>query len=181
MAKTLQEQLLAMGLTDKKKAKAAEKQKKKNVKEARKGADIVDEAKVLADKAKQDKLARDKTLNAEKKAAAEEKAIGAQIKQLIKMNTIEVDGELAYNFTAGKKIKKIYVNQDIQDRLSRGKLAIASPEQDNKSFVVIPLGAAEKILQRDQDCYIYIAENQSQEVEEDDPYADYQIPDDLMW
>jgi hypothetical protein len=97
------------------------------------------------------------------------------------MNTIKVDGELAYNFTAGKKIKKIYVNQDIQDRLSRGKLAIASPEQDNKSFVVIPLGAAEKILQRDQDCYIYIAENQSQEVEEDDPYADYQIPDDLMW
>jgi hypothetical protein len=32
MALTLQEQLLAMGLTDKKKAKQAEKQKKKNVK-----------------------------------------------------------------------------------------------------------------------------------------------------
>jgi hypothetical protein len=55
MAKTLQEQLLAMGLTDKKKAKQAEKQKKKSVKEARKGADVIDEAKVLADKANQDK------------------------------------------------------------------------------------------------------------------------------
>jgi uncharacterized protein YaiL (DUF2058 family) len=181
MAKTLQEQLLSMGLTDKKKAKQAEKQKKKNVKEARNGADVIDEAKVLADKAKQDKLARDKVLNAEKKAAAEEKAIGAQIKQLIKMNTISVNGDVAYNFTAGTKIKKIYVNDDIQYRLSRGRLAITSPEQDNKTFVVIPLGVAEKIRQRDQDCFIYIAESQSDEVEEDDPYADYQIPDDLMW
>lgn len=181
MAKTLQEQLLSMGLTDKKKVKQAEKQKKKNVKEARKGAEIVDEAKVLADKAKQDKLSRDKVLNAEKKAAAEEKAIGAQIKQLIQMNTIQVNGEVAYNFTAGTKIKKIYVNDDIQYRLSRGRLAIISPEQDNKAFVVIPLGVAEKIRQRDQDCFIYIAESQPDDVEEDDPYADYQIPDDLMW
>lgn len=170
-----------MGLTDKKKAKQAEKQKKKNVKEARNGAEVVDEAKVLADKAKQDKLSRDKVLNAEKKAAADEKAIGAQIKQLIKMNTISVNGDVAYNFTAGTKIKKIYVNDDIQDRLSRGKLAIASPEQDNKSFAVIPLGVAEKIRQRDQECFIYIAESQADEVEEDDPYADYKIPDDLMW
>jgi uncharacterized protein YaiL (DUF2058 family) len=181
MAKTLQEQLLSMGLTDKKKAKQAEKQKKKNVKEARNGADVIDEAKVLADKAKQDKLARDKVLNAEKKAAAEEKAIGAQIKQLIKMNTISVNGDVAYNFTAGTKIKKIYVNDDIQYRLSRGKLAITSPEQDNKNFAIIPLGVAEKIRQRDQECFIYIAENQSPEIEEDDPYAAYQIPDDLMW
>lgn len=181
MAKTLQEQLLAMGLTDKKKAKQAEKQKKKNVKEKRKGNDVVDEAKVLADKAKQEKLARDKALNDEKKAAADAKAIAAQIKQLIKMNTISVEGELAYNFTAGTKIKKVYVNEDIQDRLSRGKLAIISPEQDNKTFAIIPLGVVEKIRQRDEECFIYIAENQSEEVEEDDPYADYQIPDDLMW
>jgi uncharacterized protein YaiL (DUF2058 family) len=167
-----------MGLTDKKKAKQAEKQKKKNVKEARKGADIVDEAKVLADKAKKDKLARDRVLNDEKKAAADAKAVTAQIKQLIQMNTIKVDGDLAYNFTAGKKIKKIYVNEDIQDRLSRGKLAISGIDQN---FAIIPLGVAEKIRQRDQECYIYIAENQSNDVEEDDPYADYQIPDDLMW
>ena len=109
MAQTLQEQLLAMGLTDKKKAKQAEKQKKKNVKEARNGAEVIDEAKVLADKAKQEKMARDKVLNDEKNAAANAKAIIAQIKQLIKMNTISVEGDLAYNFTAGTKIKKVYV------------------------------------------------------------------------
>ncbi len=178
MAKTLQEQLLSMGLTDKKKAKQAEKQKKKNIKEARKGEEVIDQAKVLADKAKQEKITRDKALNEEKKAAAEAKAIVAQIKQLIQMNTIKVTGDVAYNFTAGKKIKKIYVNDDIQDRLSRGKLAISGIDQN---FAIIPLGVAEKIRQRDQECYIYIAENQDSEVEEDDPYAAYQIPDDLMW
>ena len=181
MAKTLQEQLLAMGLTDKKKAKQAEKQKKKNVKEARNGAEVIDEAKELADKAKQEKIARDKVLNDERKAAADAKAVMAQIKQLVTMNTISIDGDLAYNFTAGTKIKKIYVNEDIQDRLSRGKLAITSPNQDNKTFAIIPLGVAEKIRQRNQECFIYIAENTSPEIEEDDPYADYQIPDDLMW
>jgi len=178
MGNSLQDQLLAMGLTNKKKAKEAEKAKNKNKKAARKGEEVIDQAKVDAEKARQEKLERDKALNAEKKAQEEAKAIAAQVKQLIKMNTIQVEGELAYNFTAGSKIKKIYVNEDIQDRLSRGKLAIAS--LDN-SFAIIPLGVVEKIRQRDEDTFIYIAENTSQEVDEDDPYADYQIPDDLMW
>jgi uncharacterized protein YaiL (DUF2058 family) len=178
MGNSLQDQLLAMGLTNKKKAKEAEKAKNKNKKAARKGEEVIDQAKVDAEKARQEKLERDKALNAEKKAQEEAKAIAAQVKQLIKMNSIQVEGELAYNFTAGSKIKKIYVNEDIQDRLSRGKLAIAS--LDN-SFVIIPLGVVDKIRQRDEDTFIYIAENTSQEVDEDDPYADYQIPDDLMW
>ena len=178
MGNSLQDQLLAMGLTNKKKAKEAEKAKNKKKKAERKGEEVIDQAKVDAEKARQEKLERDKALNAEKKAQEEAKAIAAQVKQLIKMNTIQVEGELAYNFTAGSKIKKIYVNEDIQDRLSRGKLAIAS--LDN-SFVVIPLGVVDKIRQRDEDTFIYLAENTNQEVDEDDPYADYQIPDDLMW
>ena len=167
-----------MGLSNKKKAKEAEKAKNKNKKAARKGEEVVDHTKEAVEKARLEKLERDKVLNAEKKAQEEAKAIAAQVKQLIQMNTITVEGELAYNFTAGNKIKKIYVNDDIQDRLSRGKLAIASID---KTFAIIPLGAADKIRQRDEACFIYIAENTSQEIDEDDPYADYQIPDDLMW
>lgn len=178
MGNSLQDQLLAMGLTNQKKAKAAEKEKKKNAKNARKGEEVVDHVKVAAEKARQEKLERDKALNAEKKAQDEAKAIAAQIKQLIQMNAISAEGEVAYNFTAGKKIKKVHVTEDIQDRLSRGKLAIAG--LDN-TYVVIPLGVADKIRQRDEACFIYIAENTSQEPDEDDPYADYQIPDDLMW
>ena len=178
MGNSLQDQLLAMGLTNKKKAKEAEKAKNKKKKAERKGEEVIDQAKVDAEKARQEKLERDKALNAEKKAQEEAKAIAAQVKQLIKMNSIQVEGELAYNFTAGSKIKKIYVNEDIQDRLSRGKLAIAS--LDN-SFVVIPLGVVDKIRQRDEETFIYLAENTNQEMDEDDPYADYQIPDDLMW
>ncbi len=38
----------------------------------------------------------------------------------------------------------------------------------------------EKIAQRDASIVVQI-KKKVQEVEEDDPYADYKIPDDLMW
>ena len=41
---------------------------------------------------------------------------------------------------------------------------------------------AYKIRERDEPSIIYQAQlNEADAVEEDDPYADYEIPDDLMW
>ena len=45
---------------------------------------------------------------------------------------------------------------------------------------MIPSIVAEKIMQRDAACIVSQSSNR-QENEEDDPYADYQVPDDLMW
>ena len=39
---------------------------------------------------------------------------------------------------------------------------------------------AEKIMQRDASCIVSDATTRL-ETEEDDPYADYKVPDDLMW
>ena len=36
-------------------------------------------------------------------------------------------------------------------------------------------------MQRDAQVIVLLNRNESVEVDEDDPYADYQIPDDLMW
>ena len=48
------------------------------------------------------------------------------------------------------------------------------------SFELLPAEAAEKVAARD--AAIVIRPQQSEEKpDEDDPYADYQIPDDLMW
>jgi len=181
MALSLQEQLLKAGLTDKKKAKAAEKHKKKNVKAARKGEEVVDEAKVAAEQARQEKMAKDKELNEQRKAEQEEKAIAAQIKQMIEMNSIKEEGDIAYNFKAGTKVKKIYVSQAIQDRLACGTLAIAAISINDMTFHVIPVPVAEKIQQRKPEHLIAIAEKSADVPAEDDPYAEYQIPDDLMW
>ena len=61
---SLQDQLLKAGMVDSKKAKRLDKEKKKQAKLARKGqAEVVDEAKILVQKAQAEKAARDRALN----------------------------------------------------------------------------------------------------------------------
>lgn len=178
---SLQDQLLKAGLVDEKKAKKVKNDKRKATKQQHKSkAVVVDETKAAAAQARAEKAERDRRLNEDRKAEAERKAIAAQIKQLIEMNRQPKgaggSGEVAYNFTDGKQIKKIYVSEEVQGLLTRGRLAIVKL---GKGYELVPAPVAEKISQRDES-YV-IAQAVAQEVDEDDPYADYQIPDDLMW
>lgn len=176
---SLQDQLLKAGLIDEKKAKQVRKEKRKTAKVQRKSNDIVvDETKQQVQKAREEKTERDRQLNAARKAEAERKAIAAQIKQLIEMNRQPKDrGELAYNFTDGGKIKQLYISATLQRRLTNGLLAIVKL---NDGYELVPAPVAERIAQRDPASIIAL--NAKQETpEDDDPYADYQIPDDLMW
>lgn len=180
MSKSLQDQLLKAGLVDKKKANQIKKDQHKKKKTKQKSKETaVDETKLSAQQAIQEKAERDRLLNLELKAEAEKKAITAQIKQLIELNKINKgDGEVGYNFTDEKKIKKIYVTETLQIDLSKGRLAIV---RLNEGYELVPKAIAEKIMLRDESCIAFLAENTQQEMDEDDPYADYQIPDDLMW
>lgn len=179
MAGSLQDQLLKAGLVDKKKAKKADRDKQIQAKQKRKGEEVVDEAKALAEKAREEKLKKDRQLNEARKAEADKKAIAAQIKQLIEMNALDLEGaEIRYNFTDGKKVKYLNVTDLAQHQLSRGILAIAKL---GDRYFVVPSIVAEKISQRDESYIAYQAELSTEETDEEDPYADYQIPDDLMW
>lgn len=181
MAKSLQEQLLGAGLVDKKKAKKNAKAMKKQEHLQRTGQDNeLDVAKEKAEAARLKKAEQDRELNRQREAEAQQKALQAQIKQLIDTNAIASEyGDIKYQFVGrDNKVKQLYVDQAIWDRLSRGQLAIIA---QGKSHAVIPVPVTEKIRQRDDNIFIYIAENQSEQLEEDDPYAAYQIPDDLMW
>lgn len=81
-----------------------------------------------------------------------------------------------YNFTDGKRIKKIYVSEAIQEQLVKGRLAIVKLGDE---YELVPAVVADKISQRDEGC-VLSQQAATQEVDEDDPYADYQIPDDFM-
>ena len=51
----------------------------------------------------------------------------AQVKQLIEQNRLDLDKYAEpYYFPVGKKIKKLYVNEDIAKQLSNGQLAIVT-------------------------------------------------------
>jgi uncharacterized protein YaiL (DUF2058 family) len=177
---SLQDQLLNAGLADKKKANKIKKDKQKSAKiQRRSKVEQVDETKLQVQQSRLEKIERDKQLNEERKALSEKKAIVAQVKQLIEVNRISRQGaEIDYNFTDQTKIKKILVDKVMLEQLSRGRLAIV--ELDNK-YEVVPVVIADKIKQRLPERVIVSIQVESDDVDEDDPYADYKIPDDLMW
>ncbi len=176
---SLQEQLLKAGIVDKKKAKQVEQEKRKQTKQSHKGHTQVNEAKVLAKKALAEKTARDREINRQREAKAELKAIAAQIRQLIEVNRIDRQGgESAYQFTDGTKIKKIYVSPRLHNQLSKGLIAVV---RLNDQYELVPAVIADKISQRDESIVLVQNQASKDEIDEDDYYADYKIPDDLMW
>lgn len=179
MASTLQEQLLKAGLVDPRQLSSVNKEKRKQEKMQRKHkVQAVDEIKLSAEQARQEKAERDRQLNLERDNAARRKAIIAQIRQLIETSRLDRGtAELPYNFTDGTRIKKIYVTREILDQLSNGRLAIVKFED---RYDVVPKSVADKIRERDQN-YVVVSNRLLESEDPDDPYAEYKIPDDLMW
>nr|WP_297403417.1 DUF2058 domain-containing protein [uncultured Marinobacter sp.] len=176
---SLQDQLLKAGLADDKKAKAIRSEKRKQRKQQPKGAAQVNEAEVRARQAREEKAERDRQLNLQRQQAAEKKAIQAQIRQLVETNRLNRSrGETSYQFVHDKKIKKIFVDDTMVDQLSRGRLAIVYV---NESYEVVAEGVARKIMERDMNAVVVLHDRKQEDAGEEDPYAGYEIPDDLMW
>lgn len=173
MAKlTLQEQMLKAGLVNEKKLKKAKKGSKKSRVQAR-------EVKAAVEENKRAQLERDKELSLQQKEQRLSKEIQAQIKQLVEMNKIDIaDGDIKYNFTDGTLVKSLYVTSLIRDQLIKGIVAIARYEE---TYAVIPSGVANKIAMRDDNTVIEQKTLEADIPAEDDPYADFVVPDDLMW
>jgi hypothetical protein len=176
---SLQDQLLKAGVIDKDKAKKINKEKRKKARQTPKGKVALDEAKEQAKRALAEKSESDRQRSKALQTAADKKAIHAQVIQLVKTNTIDRSrGETTYQFTDDRKIKKIYVSPQQHNELIRGQLAIAKLEGE---YALIPPQIAEKIQQREDHIITVLNGKEQSEVDVDDPYADYQIPDDLMW
>lgn len=174
---SLKDQLLKAGLAPK---KTAQKPKKKRPPTPPKNKRAkVSEATLRAQRAMLTKAKKDKKLNEQRAKDAEKKAKIAEIKQLIDNNKLErKDGETAYHFTYAKKVKKIYVNEEQQTLLSKGKISIVT--LGNDQYFLVPQDVANKILEREQNFVVRTPQSQ-QDTSENDDYADYQIPDDLNW
>jgi len=179
MANSFGDQFLKAGLVNKTQLNKAKKSKIRQQKQKNKQKiEVVDEAAVAARQALADKTQRDRELNRQLKEEVERKAIHAQVRQLVEMNRLPRDaGEVGYNFQDGTAIRKIFVTEDVHDKLGRGLLAIARLDD---RYEVIPSVVAVKIMQRDESCIVSNADTRL-EGGEDDPYADYKVPDDLMW
>lgn len=180
---SMQEQLLKAGLVSSAKAKAikTEKNKQQNLQRHHK-VEVVDEAKQLAQQALAEKAERDRQLNLQQQEQVRQKEINAQIKQIIDENQVKFDAktaEIPYRFTDGAKVKTFYVTEELREKLANGKLTIIKTETN---YALVLPEIAQKVQERDEKRVLVWNQPQiEKETAEDDPYAAYEIPDDLMW
>ena len=177
MGNSLQEQLLKLGLVDEKRARQTQQAKRQ---EKKRGSDQAEAQRAQAQKAQAEKAERDRQLNKQRQEEAERKARMAQIKELIDANRLpKGDGELAYNFIDGSKVRRLYVNPNVHRQLVDGSAAIVKLRGQ---YNIVPVAIAEKIRERDAACIVTTPDEVATDTPEaDDPYAKYQVPDDLMW
>lgn len=176
---SLQEQFLKAGLIDKKKAKLAHQDKSKQQKqERRSGESTVSESRVAAQETQRQNAERARELNAQRDAAARQKAIMAQIGQMVKQNRQpRGNGDIAYHYTHDSKVERLFVSAAVQVHLVAGRLVIVCLDGVTE---LVPAVIADKIAERDPALVVRVSKNKS-EPDADDPYAAFQIPDDLMW
>jgi uncharacterized protein len=176
---SLQEQFLKAGLIDNKKVKQVNHDKSKQKKVARQnGSEVIDEARLAALEMQRKNAERARELNAQRDAAATQKAIVAQIAQMVQQNRqSKGHGDLAFNFTHGNKIERMYVSATVHAHITAGRLVIVC---QGGSAELVPKVIADKIAERDASLVIRV-NKPSTEIDADDPYADFKIPDDLMW
>jgi len=183
MANALQEQLLKAGLASKQKVKNARTQQRRDKK-----ANVDDGSAALKQQIAEQKLQqaiKDKQLNEQRFKETSEKG---QVKGLITeftrfAITLPKDAETKFNYTLDNKIYSVYVNDKIQAQLLNGSLGIIRYE-DKSYLVPHKLAVRVKLLVPQWCGYLWdeTAKNALEQVSDaDDPYADYAIPDDLMW
>ncbi|MCW8832746.1 MAG: DUF2058 domain-containing protein [Colwellia sp.] len=181
---SLQDQLLKAGLTTKQKTRQANADKRKKNKQKRSGvqhdATLQEQVKQDLVKAQAAKQAKDNALNEQAKQQLAEKEQMLRIKQILVHHQIKnVDGDNEYNYTFNKKIKKLSLDTMTHKALVNGRLSLCGLDEIT---YIVTRETADKLAELDAS--IVLVQNDKvieEKVDEDDPYADYQIPDDLMW
>ena len=182
---SLQEQLLKAGLVDEKKLARANQQKNQQAKQARKQRGKKSQTSKAGRQPSQNRKAeRDREINRQRQEQLRHKELAAQAKQLIVDNKLDRSkGEQPYSFVYKRKVKKIYVTAEQKAQLAEDRLAIATyvVANDGRKFELVPKAIGDKIVARDESSLVPLDLPKNSQTDEDDPYAGYEVPDDLTW
>ena len=179
---SLQDQLMNSGLINKQKAKQAQTEKRRQAKQKKKKGSVAvsDVQKAIQEKAELQKQ-RDLENNQQTQQELAARAAHGKLIQMIAQHCEkDYQGELDYHFTYDNKVKRIAVTPKIQQGLIKGSFAICVL---NDEFYLINKEAAEKLRAIDESVLVALHDQSQNEAQtdEDDPYAEFAIPDDLMW
>ena len=178
MRNPLQEQLLKAGLVNKNKVAQVvrEQTKQRQGKAPMAPADEqVDAQRLQAERAE-----RDRALAAERNAQARANEQRIQIHQIVESHKQKREGEIAYRFTDGDKIRSVLVNEALRAQLASGTLVIVRHDQ---GYELLPRAVADKVHARDA-AMIVLDHGRSTDAgndHDDEYYQQFQVPDDLIW
>ncbi len=178
----LQEQLLQAGLAKKSKiAEAARDQAKSRLgKTPSAAAEIQREA----ERAREEKVERDRALAAERNAEARTKALRAQARQILLDKRIPTQGDIPYRFSVDGALRSLLVDEAQRRQLANGQLVVARLDE---SFALLPRIAADKVRERAPEWIVLdhrnalSAPSTAESADEDAYYAQFKVPDDLIW
>ncbi len=150
MGNPFQSQFLKAGLVSKKQVKKA-----RHVKRLSRRENAGKSSSEAADSARQEQAAhaaRNRELNRQRAKEKRQHEQRAQIKQLIEKNSLPLDerGE-AYYFVEQKKIKRLFVDDEMREKLSRGQLTIVKYGQ---GYEVVSARTARQIASRDREVVV---------------------------
>ena len=186
MSMSLRDQLIAAGLGTKKQAKEANQPKRPP---SRHQPAPVSPEKLAANKAQAAKTARDQELNRRQQEKAAAKARRAEVKQLIEQHRLPpVESGEYFNFADGNRLARLAVTPAMREQLIKGTIVIVRYEGH---YAAVPQDAAARIRERDEFAVVTHsgestvskgeAGSKSPAGDQDDPYKDFVVPDDLVW
>jgi uncharacterized protein len=135
------------------------------------------------------KLARDQALEQKKRDKAARKERAAQVRQIVEPNALpRLETDDYYNFVHEGRIARVGVDGARRAALVGGALAIV---RSHGQYLVVSAEVAARVREREPRAVVHDAaavtpagggaSAASSTPAEDDPYAQFKVPDDLVW
>lgn len=184
MSMSLRDQLLAAGLGSKKQVKQISHQERQQQHhQAKQRVNEPTEQQRAAQAAQAAKTARDQELNRQQQEKAAKKARRAEVMQLIEQNREpkidpKAESDDFFNFIDRQRVRRVAVNPELRERIARGELLFV---RYKGHYELVPAAIAARINERDDQAVVTIGKEPEKAVDENDPYKDFVVPDDLRW
>jgi uncharacterized protein len=182
VANTLQDQLLKAGLVNAQKLKQTKTDKRKENRQSQGNPKAQEEIRQRVQEEAAAKARRDRELNLRRQEEIKRREEENSLRQLIHSHRIaRPGGDVAFNFQDGDRLRRIYVTAEQQKALVSGRLALVRQDAETE---LVPREVAEHLMTRHASLVLVLNHPEvrgEQVAAEEDPYAAYQIPDDLIW
>lgn len=177
MRNPLQDQLLKAGLV--KKAQVAQVAREQAKQRQGRTPPPPSAPQVDATRARAERAERDRALAAERNAQARLHEQRAQARQIIDTQRVPAKGEIDYRFVDGNAIRTLQVDAALRTQLASGALVIA---RFDDGYALLPRAAVDKVNARDPAAIVVDhAAAPAAAAPDDEHYARFQVPDDLVW